>query len=323
MPRKRGRQDKGVIQHPCCSRCVATYTTPPQSRTGTVKPPDTPVTLEPKRARRAEGDEDEDEEINWELEAANWRVEAAKWKVKVTGSEAEAAVDKLQWMKGEEERDNLRERVRSLGVLVAVMSKELNEVRGVKKQLGRELLKMKREADSKAEGTQRVCDAEFRDLKAPLQFYRETLAAERAREKERSDGGIDKSTQSGGIEVAAMGTQTARRTYASVMAQTEEASNTQSTEDRMDVDGTSKAPRGESNMPDDLATKKLAGTMPVGGRPVRAFVVHRVACSGPWAHRSREMEKAFGCRGGGVIGMRWLLQWDRRRGRPLPPWWCI
>ena len=27
------------------------------------------------------------------------------------------------------------------------------------------------------------------------------------------------------------------------------------------------------------------------------------------------MEKAFGRKGGGIIGMRWLLQWGRTRGR--------
>ena len=86
-------------------------------------------------------------------------------------------------------------------------------------------------------------------------------------------------------------------------------------EDKMDVDGPSRASLGEGHKPDDPATKKPTGTTPVGDRPVRTFVVHGVACSGPWVHRSREMEKAFGRRGGGVVGMRWLLQWGRRRGR--------
>lgn len=50
-------------------------TTPPQLRAGAVEPPDTPVTLGPKRAslaRRA------DEEVHWEVEAGNWRLEAVK-----------------------------------------------------------------------------------------------------------------------------------------------------------------------------------------------------------------------------------------------------
>ena len=36
----------------------------------------------------------------------------------------------------------------------------------------------------------------------------------------------------------------------------------------------------------------------------RAFVVHGVACSGPLTHKIREVERAFGGRGGGVIGVR-------------------
>ena len=87
---------------------------------------------------------------------------------------------------------------------------------------------------------------------------------------------------------------------------------TEDTGGKVNVDGASEASRGECR-PADPTNKKPAGTTPVGDRPVRAFVVHGVACSGPWAHRNREMEKSFGRRGGGVIGMRWLLQWGRRR----------
>ena len=137
------------------------------------------------------------------------------------------------------------------------------------------------------------------------------LFRSRAREKERSDGGIDKSTQSEVVGRTAIGTQTARRTYASVVAQTED------TGEKMDVDRASEGSRGASNLSGGPTTKEPAGTTPVGEHPVRAFVVHGVACSGPWAHRSREVENAFGRRGGSIIGMRWLLQWSRRRGRPF------
>ena len=46
-----------------------------------------------------------------------------------------------------------------------------------------------------------------------------------------------------------------------------------------------------------------------------AFVVHRVACHEPWQARLQEVERAFGRKGGGVIGVRWLLQQHRRRGK--------
>ena len=44
-------------------------------------------------------------------------------------------------------------------------------------------------------------------------------------------------------------------------------------------------------------------------------MVHGVACHGPWQARIQEVERAFGRKGGGVIGVRWLLQQHRRRGK--------
>lgn len=178
----------------------------------------------------------------------------------MTGAFLAAAEGKVRMNEMGDERDDLKERVRSLGILVAMMAKELDEVR--------ELLRTRRVADSKAEEAKKVRDAEVGDLKAALQFYKETLAAEGARDKVRCDGGIDKSTQSGGVEVAAKGTQTARRTYASVAVQTEKAGITWCMEDKMDVDGPSGASLGEGHKPDDPATKKPTGTTPVGDRPV-------------------------------------------------------
>ena len=135
---------------------------------------------------------------------------------------------------------------------------------------------------------------------------------------------VDKSTQSKVVGVAAMGmqseaagvtatgAQTARRTYASVVAQTED------TGEKMYVDGPSGASGGDSGQPAGPATKK-----PVGDRPVRAFVVHGVACSGPWAHRSREMEKAFGRRGGASLGCGGYRSGVGGGVGHLPRWWCI
>ena len=47
----------------------------------------------------------------------------------------------------------------------------------------------------------------------------------------------------------------------------------------------------------------------------RAFVVHGMACIGPMTHKIREVERAFRGKGGGVIGVRWLLHYSRRRGK--------
>ena len=209
--------------------------------------------------------------------------------------------------------------MRSLGVLVAMMGKELKELRkkketeieGLRKQLavldqivaemGRELMRVRGESEYRnaiLERTQKLYEKAVNDHRR--------REAEREREKSK---GVDSGMQSEEAEMAATGTQTMRHTYASVVAQTED------TGEVTNVGGPSGASRGEGGQPADPATKKPTGTTPVGDRPVRAFVVHVVACSGPWAHRSREMEKAFGRRGGSVIGMRWLLQRDRRWGR--------
>ena len=44
-------------------------------------------------------------------------------------------------------------------------------------------------------------------------------------------------------------------------------------------------------------------------------MVHGIACSGPWTQKILEVKWAFGRNGGGVIGVRWLLQGYRRRGK--------
>ena len=51
------------------------------------------------------------------------------------------------------------------------------------------------------------------------------------------------------------------------------------------------------------------------GRTARAFVVHGVVCQGPMTHKIREVEWAFRGKGRGVIGVRWLLSLERRRGK--------
>ena len=50
------------------------------------------------------------------------------------------------------------------------------------------------------------------------------------------------------------------------------------------------------------------------GRTARAFVVQGIVCLGPMAANIQEVERAFRTKGGGVIGVRWLLKGSRRRG---------
>ena len=82
----------------------------------------------------------------------------------------------------------------------------------------------------------------------------------------------------------------------------------------MDVD----TPPPSTNTPTSPAATPSANTTnatPTSAYLTRAFVVHGIACSGPWTQKIQEAERAFGGRGGGVIGVRWLLQGYRRRGK--------
>ena len=111
-----------------------------------------------------------------------------------------------------------------------------------------------------------------------------------------------------------MGTQTKRRTYASILAQTEEVSIGGENTDKMDMD----TPLLPTNKPTSPATTPLPNTSNAthtSAHLLRAFVVQGIACSGPWTHKIQVVERAFGRRGGGVIGVRWLLQGYRRRGK--------
>ena len=44
-------------------------------------------------------------------------------------------------------------------------------------------------------------------------------------------------------------------------------------------------------------------------------MVYGVACAGPFAYKIQEVERAFRGKGGGVIGVRWLLYWSKRKGK--------
>ena len=43
-------------------------------------------------------------------------------------------------------------------------------------------------------------------------------------------------------------------------------------------------------------------------------MVHSVTCAGPFAYKIQEVERGFRGKGGGVIGVRGLLHWSKRKG---------
>ena len=112
--------------------------------------------------------------------------------------------------------------------------------------------------------------------------------------------GQDKGGQTEVPQVQEGETQTPARTYASVAAQTElkERGAAKHT-DSMDIDST--APPSEVTT-DPLSAKDQNKDIDAATAPTsRAFVVHGLACIGPMTHKIREVERAFGGKGGGVI----------------------
>ena len=102
-------------------------------------------------------------------------------------------------------------------------------------------------------------------------------------------------------------TQTAVRTYADVLAQIEgEEEKGPDTPHHVDLDPQTP----EFVQAATPAAKDPINTILVFVHCARAFVVHGVMCSGPLTHKIRQVERAFGGKGGGVIEVRWLLQWN-------------
>ena len=97
-------------------------------------------------------------------------------------------------------------------------------------------------------------------------------------------------------------TQTPTRTYASVVVQTEvKEKGVGKHTDRMDKDST--APRSEVTA-DPPSPKSHNKDTSVALAPTsRAFIVYGVACIGPMTNKIWEIERAFGRKGGGIIGV--------------------
>ena len=103
------------------------------------------------------------------------------------------------------------------------------------------------------------------------------------------------------------------RTYADVLAQTEgEAEGRLNTTDEIEIESPASPTR---SITAEIPTAKDNGGAHTSGHSAKAFVMHGVACLGPMTVTIREVERAFGKKRGGVIGCRWLLQWNRRKGK--------
>ena len=123
----------------------------------------------------------------------------------------------------------------------------------------------------------------------------------------KKDKEVEKAVQTEVKGVLVAGTQTERRTYASILAQTEEVSIGGENTDKMDID-TPPPPTDKPTSPAATPSANTTNATPISAHLARTFVVHGIACSGPWTQKIQEAERAFGRRGGGVIGVRWLPQ---------------
>ena len=98
--------------------------------------------------------------------------------------------------------------------------------------------------------------------------------------KGKRDEKLEKDVQTEVMEVLVAGTRIERRTYVSILAQTEGVSIGGENTEKMDI-GTPPPP---TNKPTSLATTLLANTLNATLTPARtsrAFVVYRIACTGP------------------------------------------
>ena len=126
--------------------------------------------------------------------------------------------------------------------------------------------------------------------------------------------GQDKGGQTEVPQVQEEETQTPAHTYASEAAQTEvKEKGAAKHTDSMDIDSTAPPSKVTADPPSAKDQNKDTGA--AIAPTSRAFVVHGVACIGPMTHKIWEAERAFGGKGGGVIGVQWLLHYSRRRGK--------
>ena len=136
-------------------------------------------------------------------------------------------------------------------------------------------------------------------------------------EQQRKVLKADKLMQTDRASLLAVGTQTTVRTYASVAAQVEEVGDEGEATNKMDLDppASPNTPTTKGQSSGVTPTPKPTQATTTVGHLAWAYVVHGVTCHGSWQAYIEEVERAFGRKGGGVIGVRWLLQQHRRRGK--------
>ena len=112
-----------------------------------------------------------------------------------------------------------------------------------------------------------------------------TLKKEREADKNKKVPKADKVVQTEAVVGRVAATQTPVRTYASVATQVEEVSESEGEPtDKMDIDppGSPESGKKLQSSQGGTPTPKTTQATPTSGHLARAFVVHGVACHGPW-----------------------------------------
>ena len=113
------------------------------------------------------------------------------------------------------------------------------------------------------------------------------------------------------------GAQTTSRTYADALAQTTGVENNVGTTDKMDIDPPIPPPTMKKREAIPPTAKDNKDTGQPHGHLERDYLVHGLATAGPMLPKIREVERVFRGKGGGVIRVRWLLSYERRKGKAV------
>ena len=111
------------------------------------------------------------------------------------------------------------------------------------------------------------------------------------------------------------GVQAASRTYADALAQPTIVEENVGTPDKMDIHPPTPPPTTKNSEVVPPTAKDNKDTGQPHGHLARSYVVHGVATTGPMLPKIREVEIAFWGKAGVVIGVRWLLRYERRKGK--------
>ena len=111
------------------------------------------------------------------------------------------------------------------------------------------------------------------------------------------------------------GAQTVSHTYSDALAQKTRVENNMGITEKNDIDPPTPPRTMKKRQAVPPTAEDNKGWGQLHGHLANGYVVQGVATAGPMLHQIREVERAFWGKGGGVIEVRWLLSYERRKGK--------